>query len=72
MPQTGCLRTCDAAKGKGYVRTYTIIHTHCEVLIKIYNTCLFIYENIQHMSVFTKISTVNDDAVVGNMSLAMP
>jgi hypothetical protein len=41
-----------------------------EVLTKIYNTCLFIYENIQHMDVFTKISTVNDDSVAGNTAPA--
>jgi hypothetical protein len=35
-------------------------------LTKIYNTWSFICENIQHMGVFTKISTVNGDPVVGD------
>jgi hypothetical protein len=39
-----------------------------EALTKIYNTCPFIYENIQHMDVFIKISTVNGDPVADNTS----
>jgi hypothetical protein len=38
------------------------------VLTKIYNACPFIYKNIQHMGVFTKISTVNGDPVAANTS----
>jgi hypothetical protein len=35
-------------------------------LTKIYNTCPFIYQNIQHIVVFTKISTVNGDSVASD------
>jgi hypothetical protein len=40
------------------------------VLTKIYNIYPFIYQNIQHIGVFTKISTVNGDPVADNTSPA--
>jgi hypothetical protein len=50
-------------------REYTLYYLMVEgSLTKIYNTCMFIYENIQHISVFTRTPNVNDDPVTDNTS----
>jgi hypothetical protein len=50
-------------------REYTLYYLMVEgSLTKIYNTYMFIYENIQHISVFTRIPNINDDPVTDNTS----